>query len=112
MGLGWVLFLFIVFWVGFSLVKAWATRRLLVVDVKEGRVTGSGGRVPSEVYAEFIDVLSRAKATGRAEVRLKDGSAVVRTSGGIDAGVTQRLRNVIGRFPVARLRAGRPIRHR
>lgn len=102
----------VVAWVVFTLWRASARRRLLVIRVERGKILRASGRVPPDFYAEVVDVLERAKANGTAEVRIEDGSAIVLGSPDLGAAVEQRLRNVVGRFPVAKLRAGRPVRHR
>jgi hypothetical protein len=85
------------------LVAAGASRRLLLVSVEAGRVVRVRGRAPIELLTDIEDVLARARATGRLLVRLAGGRAEVRPDG-FDAVTVQRLRNVVGRFPVARLR--------
>lgn len=107
-----VLFAVVVAWVIFAFVQAFLSRRLIVVDVEDGLIKSAKGRVPQDFYAEVVDVLERARATGRVDVRFAEGKPKLITGGAIDANVAQRLRNVIGRFPPSKLRAGRPIRHR
>ncbi|NUP09479.1 MAG: DUF3634 family protein [Polyangiaceae bacterium] len=107
-----VLAFVIVAWLVIAIVQTWLSRRLLVVDIEDGKVKRASGKVPQEVLSEVLDVLEHAKSTGHAEVRLSEGKAIVVTRGGIDDNVAQRLRNVIGRFPLAKLRSGRPIRRR
>lgn len=102
----------IVAWVVFTLWRAFASRRLLVIRVERGKIVRAWGRVPPDFYAEVVDVLERAKASGAAEVRIEAGSAIVIGSPELGASVEQRLRNVVGRFPMAKLRAGRPVRQR
>ncbi|MBK6514145.1 MAG: DUF3634 family protein [Polyangiaceae bacterium] len=99
-------------WVVFTFVSALLSRRLLTVVVKDGSVVRAAGKVPSDFYAEVVDVLERAKASGRADFKMSQGKPVLVTSGDLGADVAQRLRNVVGRFPVAKLKAGRPVRHR
>lgn len=85
---------------------ALAVRRaleLLVVEARDGRVIGARGRAPGELLREIEDVVARGRATGRIVVRLEGGRAAVRASG-LDDATTQRLRNVVGRFPTARLK--------
>lgn len=99
----------VIAWVVFTFLSALLSRRLLTIEVKEGSVVRAAGKVPSDFYAEVTDVLSRAKASGRADFKWQRGRAVLVASG-LGDDVSQRLRNVLGRFPVAKLRAGRPVR--
>lgn len=89
-------------------VLAWATRRalrVLVVELRAGRVVSARGRASAELMREIGDVAERSGATGRVELRLEGGRVAVRTVG-LDEATTQRLRNVVGRFPTARLKTG------
>jgi hypothetical protein len=87
-----------------------ASRRLLDVHVNQGVVKKLEGRAPGDLVHDVEDVLSRARATGRIVVQLEAHRAVVRVSGEIDEGTAQQLRNVVGRFPTARLRAARRVK--
>lgn len=90
------------------LALAWAVRRalrLLVVELRAGRVVSARGRASAELMREIGDVAERGGATGRVELRLEGGRVAVRTTG-LDEATTQRLRNVVGRFPTARLKTG------
>lgn len=78
-------------------------RRLLFIRAAQGRIVRAVGRAPPELLREVGDVLARAKSTGHVVIAIEGGIAVLRTSG-IDPNVEQRLRNVLGRFPLARLR--------
>lgn len=110
MSLSNVALLMIALWIVLALLGAFASRRLLVVDVERGKIVRAGGKVPSDFYAEVVDVLERTSATGRCEVRIEKGKAIVLGSRGLSDAAAQRIRNVVGRFPLARLRAGRPVR--
>lgn len=101
--LGLVVFVVVVF------VSVERTRRLLVVEAEGGRVARLSGRAPAELAADIEDVISRARATGTIVLRLEGGRVVVRAEKGIDETTAQRLRNVVGRFPVARLRTARRV---
>ncbi len=75
---------------------------VLVVDLEAGRIVRKRGRATAELLREIDDVASRAGATGRLVLRLEGGQVAVRTIGLSDS-TEQRLRNVVGRFPKARL---------
>src|SRR5688572_18034738 len=86
------------------------TRELFCVSVRSGRVLVVRGRVPAPVLGAIRDVVAApppvAEATIRA-VREEHGARLL-VSGAIDEGRAQRLRNVFGIFPVAKLRAAAP----
>jgi len=88
------------------------TRRILVVEVDRGRIERLSGRAPADLASDIEDVLRAGRATGRVLLRLEGGRVVVHARGGIDENTKQRLRNVVGRFPVARLRTARRVRRR
>lgn len=96
-----------VFAVIFAVDKA---RRLLDVQVMQGRVLSLEGRAPADLVHDVEDVLVRARASGRIIVQLEGQRAAVRVSGGIDEGTAQQVRNVVGRFSTARLKAARRIK--
>lgn len=76
---------------------------VLVVDVDEGRITRARGRAPGELLRDLGDVVRAAGGTGRIELHLEDGGVGLRVSG-LAPGAQQQVRNVVGRFPAARLR--------
>lgn len=86
-------------------------RALNVLDlrVERGKVRRASGRASGELLRELEDVVSRARATGRIVLRIEGGEVAVRTHG-LDEGTTQRLRNVVGRFPAARLKQAPRLR--
>jgi len=108
----WLLFGVVVLWVAFAIHRAFTSRRLLILDVQAGKITRARGRAPGELLHDLSDVAKRASLTGRIEVRIERDHGVLHVRGEIDEGSQQRLRNVIGRFPLAKLRAGRPVQRR
>lgn len=90
---------------------AWSmahAHELFFISARRGRLLVVRGRVPQSLLEAIDDVLTRAAARdARVAVRLDGGRArcVVR---GVDEHVAQRLRNVVGTFPLARLRAASP----
>lgn len=102
----------VVFWVGFAFRSAFLLRRLLVIEVDRGVRVRAHGRIPRDGLSEIADVLARARATGVVEVLL-DGRSAVRVrvkKGDISPSTEQQLRNVVGRFPRARLEGGTRFR--
>ena len=105
-GLGIVVALVLI---GALFVAAEATRRLLVLDVSEGQIVRMRGRGPAELVSDLEDVVGRARGSGRVMLRLEGGRVVVRADGTFTEGTKQQMRNVVGRFPVARLRTARRV---
>ncbi len=88
----------------------WRATIVFEVHATAGRVFRARGRMPAELYREIIDVLERGRVTGRVRGRLDGGAVAVQVSETIGADVAQRLRNVVGRFPAARIKTGPAIR--
>jgi hypothetical protein len=82
---------------------------VLVVRVEAGRVVQLRGRAPGELLRDLQDVFDRSGATGSLELRLGDGGVVAVTRD-LDARTEQQIRNVVGRFPPARLKTAPPVR--
>lgn len=87
-----------------------ASRRLLDIRVERGRVVRLEGRAPGDLVHDVEDVVKSSRVSGRIVVQLEGNRAAVRVSGEIDEGTAQRLRNVVGRFSTARLRAARRVK--
>lgn len=81
-----------------------ASRRLLVVDVRDGEIVGARGRAPGELLHDFQDALRSGSANGTIAIVVERGSASMEARGDFDEGTKQRLRNVLGRFSLPRLR--------
>jgi hypothetical protein len=88
---------------------AWRATIVFEVRASNGKVVSARGRMPPEMLHDVTDVLARAKATGTVRGRLEQGKVAVRASG-LDEGVVQRLRNVVGRFPAARIKTAKRLR--
>lgn len=82
---------------------------VLVVRVEAGRVVGLRGRAPGELLRDLGDIFERANATGRLELRLESGG-VTAVPHDFDAPTCQQIRNVVGRFPAARLKTAPRVR--
>lgn len=90
----------------------WAIDRettLFVVRVRDGKIVHVRGRLTPRALDEIRDVVERARVR-RAKIRalVRDGRPVVRVKGEFEPSFLQVLRNVIGQFTVAELRASRP----
>jgi hypothetical protein len=88
---------------------AWRATVVFEVRASNGKVVSARGRMPPEMFRDVSDVLERSKASGTVRGRLEQGRVAVRASG-LDDGVVQRLRNVVGRFPAARIKTAKRLR--
>jgi hypothetical protein len=82
---------------------------VLEMRVHRGRVQAQRGRAPGELLRDLHDIFARAEVTGRLVLRLEDGGISVHAPDfGPDA--QQQIRNVVGRFPPARLKTAPRVR--
>ncbi len=80
---------------------------LFRLRLRGGRLELVRGRLPPALFTELREVLARAGARD-AVVRAVVASGAARVlASGLGEDDVQRLRNVVGRFPLAQLRAGR-----
>jgi hypothetical protein len=100
---GWAVLGVILVFVAIALAVR-ANRRLLVLRVDAGRIASARGRAPGELLHDFSDVFRRAGVSCRVALVVREGRVVVDASGPGAEAVMQQLRNVVGRFPVQRLR--------
>ncbi|HET9955931.1 MAG TPA: DUF3634 family protein [Polyangiaceae bacterium] len=105
------------FWIGivciliFLVGVLWAARRaneLFVLRIREGRVQHVRGRMPPALYEAMREVAA-SPVIRNARVRgvVERGNPRLRVSGDVPPDQEQRLRNVLGMFPLPRIRAGR-----
>ena len=82
------------------------------MSVRAGRVLIVRGRVPPALLGSISDIVGGAPAVAGATVRAVRGQNGARLlcGGAIDEARAQRLRNVFGIYPIARLQAAAPIR--
>lgn len=89
-----------------------ANRRLLVIRAENGRIVSARGRAPGELLHDFGDIFKRAGTTCSAALVLRAGRVELDVRGPGGEAVAQQLRNVTGRFPLARLRSAARIDQR
>ncbi len=111
MPLRWFSLLALLVVFGWIVHLALESRVLFRVRAENGKLARAKGRAPGTLLHDLEDVFRRAKASGNVTVRIRAGRAEVVMSG-LNANVEQQVRNVVGRFPLARLRAGQPIKER
>ena len=79
---------------------------LFEAHVLQGRVVRLRGRAPKRLIQDFQEVLrQRPVPSATIRVHSSGGSVELRVTGDIRDGELQRLRNVLGTFPIARIRA-------
>lgn len=81
---------------------------LFVLSVHEGALTIARGRLPPALLADFADIAARERLDN-VQIRAVSESGVPRLifRGPTHAGAEQAARNVLGRFSVSQIRAGR-----
>jgi hypothetical protein len=79
-----------------------------LLEVENGQVRFVRGRMPPSLLRELRDVLDASGQQGVVSAVLEDREAKVVVRGDFDEGTVQQLRNVVGRYPLARIRAGAP----
>jgi hypothetical protein len=94
---------------------AWSIYRsneLFVLEVRKGRTKARRGRLPQRLANELADVFRREKVR-RATLRIvqEDRMAQVKVSDGeLSDGTLQQVRNVLGRYDLAQIKAGGRVR--
>ncbi len=87
-------------------VAAQRSLTLFEIVVERGQVVRARGRLPQSLLHEFLDVCPRGlKERLVIRCRIERGSARLITQGPFDDDTVQRLRNLLGLWPLARLKA-------
>jgi hypothetical protein len=91
--------------IGIVAITLWRTLTLFELGIKGGRVELVRGGIPPALLTEIREIV-RIGEIERGTIRVvKDaGEARVVCSPEIDDATIQRIRNVMGRFPIAKLR--------
>ncbi len=97
--------------VAIGLLLVWASARaavtIAVLRIEGGSVEVTRGRLPPRVLADLRDVAARPRIDSATVRIVRDrGHARVEIRGPVDPRHVQRLRNVVGNVPVARLIGG------
>jgi hypothetical protein len=81
---------------------------LFVLSARAGTLTVSRGRLPPALFADLVDIAAREQLDN-VRIRAVSESGVPRLicRGPMHAAAEQAARNVLGRFTVSQLRAGR-----
>jgi hypothetical protein len=109
----WVIALLLLVLGGPILLSLRRANEFFAIRVAAGRALHVRGRMPPRLFAEFSDVLERAKVDD-VELRIvsEDRRPVLKVHGSLAEPERQRLRNLLGTYSAAQLRAGarRPAR--
>jgi hypothetical protein len=82
----------------------WVRAQLLFrIQIRDGKQTVTRGHVPMGLLDDFGAAVRSVKE-GEVRAHKADGGARHSFGGDVDPGVAQRLRNIFGLYPVARLR--------
>lgn len=98
---------------GFLVWRARQQLTLFIIRIERGRIIGIKGRIPRRLLGDIADVARQERCEEtRVICRLDDGAAQLSIYGDTNPGFEQMLRNLLGEYPVARLkqapRAARP----
>jgi len=90
---------------GYALRRA---NELFALSAHAGKLALLRGRLPPALLAEFSDIAQRERLDN-AEIRVLSESGLPRLllRGAPNPALEQALRNVLGRYPIARIRSGR-----
>jgi len=80
--------------------------QLFLVEIEGGRVRFRRGRIPPSLLRELKDVFRDTRGAGTVAAVTDRGEVRVLARGDFDEGTLQQVRNVVGRYPLARIRAG------
>ena len=83
---------------------------LFAIRVEAGQCRFLRGKMPQGLLDEIADVLSGTGASGLLRAQQERGSAVLSFKGQFSEATQQQLRNVLGMYPLARIKAGYPPR--
>ncbi|HNS98206.1 MAG TPA: DUF3634 family protein [Polyangiaceae bacterium] len=79
---------------------------LFSAKVQRGRIVSLRGRAPKKLVRELNDVLGRRPVPSASlRVYAQGDRAALQASGDLNENEMQRLRNVLGTFPTARIRS-------
>jgi hypothetical protein len=87
------------------------SNQLFVLRVRAGELKFIRGRMPQPLFEQIADIVRGTNATGELIVVTENGRPRLVPKGHFDAGLLQQTRNVVGLYPLAKIRAGgRPRR--
>ena len=108
----WISLAFIVLLVVAVMVAARRALTLFELEILNGRLVRARGRIPQSLLHDFLGVCPRGLAS-RIIIRcqLERGLPRLVTKGPLGQDAVQQLRNLLGLWPLARLRAAPKVRN-
>jgi Protein of unknown function (DUF3634) len=94
------------------LALAWLARaaELFRLSVRDGRTIVVRGRIGGGLFGDLASVVRAARVTRGTITAVREAGGVrLVCSGAFDEGTKQRLRNVLGLYPIVKLRMAPPI---
>jgi hypothetical protein len=86
----------------------WRARQqltLFVLRIDQGRIQYIKGRLPRRLLVDIADVADRDRVNDLVVIcRIEDGRSVLSFQGTYNAGMVQVLRNLVGEYPLMRLK--------
>lgn len=82
------------------------SNQVFVLRVHSGQLKFIRGRMPQQLYDQISDTVRGSNAAGELIVVTDAGRPRVTSKGQFDPGLLQQLRNVVGLYPLAKIRAG------
>jgi hypothetical protein len=105
--IGWLLLVALALALLPLIISVQRATELFVVKVRDGKAFIFRGRIPQSLLDEIDDVVRSPKvATAELRVVRRSGKPELSARGELRAEQLQRLRNVLGRYPVQRIAAG------
>jgi hypothetical protein len=91
--------------IGVMLWRAQRELTLFVLRVDGGHITGIKGRLPRRLLGDIADVIRQERLMDlRIRCRIEERAARLHVYGDSNAGFEQLLRNLVGEYPLQRLR--------
>lgn len=107
----WVLVLLVVVFGPPLWIALRRSTELFVLRVRDGETQHVRGRLPPMLLQELREILATPPvSTATVRVVRENGRPRVLVTGPLGEAQVQRLRNVVGRFPLAQILGGRPPR--
>jgi hypothetical protein len=88
------------------IVAIFRSNQLFVLRVRAGKLKFIRGRMPQPLFEQISDIVRGTNATGHLIVVTENGRPRLVPKGQFDAGLLQQTRNVVGLYPLAKIRAG------
>jgi hypothetical protein len=85
--------------------------QVFVLRVRAGQLKFVRGRIPQSLFDQIADIVRGSSASGDLIVVTDNGRPRLTSSGQFDPGLLQQARNVVGLYPLAKIRAGGRPRH-